>query len=89
MNDWQTNCGQNGQLHREMSETEGLAKVRVANRGSMTRIIRQVYKNLESRDGANLLRLRQHHLSLTEKLRVVKIDDELLEIVNEEELTQK
>lgn len=73
-----------------MPETEGLArkrKVRAAHRGSVTRIIGQVAENLESPDGPNLSRLRQHKISLSEKMEVLsKLDNELIEIVEEEEL---
>ncbi len=59
-------------------------KVRGAHRGSVTRIIAQVDDTLESTD---LSRLRQYKMSLSEKLEVLsKLDDELIEMVDEEEL---
>lgn len=73
-----------------MSEAEGLTrkrKVRAAHRGSATRIIGQVYENLESRDGINVPKLRQQKLLLSGKLDVLsKLDDELIEMVAEDEL---
>ena len=73
-----------------MPETEGLArkrKVRAVHRGSITRIIGQVYENLESRDGPNLPRLKQHKVSLSGKLEVLsKLDYELIELVGVEDL---
>ena len=73
-----------------MPETEGLdwkQKIRAAHRGSVTRIIGQVYENLESRDGPNLPRLKQHKVSLSGKLEVLsKLDDELIELVSVEDL---
>ena len=73
-----------------MPETEGLAwkqKIRAAHRGSVTRIIGQVYENLESRDGPNLPRLKQYKVLLSGKLEVLsKLDDELIELVGVEDL---
>ena len=73
-----------------MPETEGLTrkrKVRAAHRGSVTRIISQVYESLESGEALNLPRLRQQKLQLSGKLDVLsKLDDELIEMVAEDEL---
>ena len=73
-----------------MPETEGLTrkrKVRAARRGSVTRIISQVYESLESGEALNLPRLRQQKLQLSGKLDVLlKLDDELIEMVAEDEL---
>ena len=73
-----------------MPETEGLArkrKVRAAHRGSVTRIVGQVYEGLESGETLNLPRLRQQRSQLSGKLDVLsKLDDELIEMVAEDEL---
>ena len=73
-----------------MPETEGLArkrKVRAAHRGSVTRIVSQVYESLESGEALNLPRLRQQKSQLSGKLDVLsKLDDELIEMVAEDEL---
>jgi len=73
-----------------MPETEGLdrkRKVRAAHRGSATRIMNQVAENLGSPDGPNLPRLKQQKTSLAEKMEVLcKLDNELIEMVDEEEL---
>ena len=72
-----------------MAEEEGdsLARkkrVRAAHRGSVTRIIGQVEEALESADARRLKQLRQ---SLTDKSAILsKLDDELIEIVEEEQL---
>ena len=69
---------------------EGLArkrKVRAAHRGSVTRIVGQVYESLECEEALNLPKLRQQKLLLAEKLNVLsKLDDELIEMVGEDEL---
>ena len=78
------------QHHVDMPETEGLArkwKVRAAHRGSVTRIVSQVYENLESGEALNLPRLRQQKSLLSGKLDVLsRLDDELIEMVAEDEL---
>ena len=71
-----------------MPEIEGFAqkrKVRVAHRGSVTRIVGQVYESLESGEALNLSRLRQQKSLLSGKLDVLlKLDDELIEMVAED-----
>ena len=53
----------------------------------MTRIIRQVYEQLESGEPLNLPRLRQQKTLLAEKLDTLsKFDGELIEMVNEDDL---
>ena len=78
------------QHHEDMPETRRLdrkRKVRVAHRGSMTRIIGQASESLESGDTLSVPRLRQQKSLLSEKLYVLsKLDDELIEMVAEEEL---
>lgn len=73
-----------------MAEAEALSrkkKVRAAHRGSVTRIIGQVRENLEGEDVPNLTKLRQQKLSLSGKVDVLsRLDDELIEMVEEEEL---
>ena len=67
-----------------MTETEGLAwkqDIRAADRGSVYRIVGQVYESLEPGEALNLLRLRQQKSQLSGKL-----DDELIEMVAEDEL---
>ena len=62
-------------------------KVRVAHRGSVTRIIGQASESLESGDTLSVPRLRQQKSLLSEKLYVLsKLDDELIKMVAEEEL---
>ena len=74
----------------DMPETEGLArkrKVRAVHRGSVTRIVGQVYESLESGEALNLPRLRQQKSQLSGKLDVLsKLDDELIKMVAEDEL---
>ena len=78
------------QHHMDMPETEGLArkrKVRAAHRGSVTRIVSQVYENLESGEALKLPRLRQQKSLLSGKLDVLsKLYDELIEIVAKDDL---
>ena len=73
-----------------MPATDGLdrkRKVRAAHRGAVTRIMGQVRDNLDSPDGPNLRRLRQQKSTLSGKLDVLsKLDDELLDMVNEDDL---
>ena len=73
-----------------MPATDGLdrkRKVRAAHRGAVTRIMGQVRDNLDSPDGPNLRRLRQQKSTLSGKLDVLsKLDDELLDLVNEDDL---
>ena len=62
-------------------------KVRAAHRGSVTRILTQVYESLDSTEELNSTRLRQQKQSLSGKLDVLsKLDEELIELVPEEEL---
>jgi hypothetical protein len=62
-------------------------KVRAAHRGSVTRIIGQLYDNLESLDGPNLPKLRQQRVSLSRKLEVLsELDSAMLDLVDEEDL---
>ena len=73
-----------------MPETGGLdrkRKVRAAHRGSVTRIVGQVYESLESGDALSVPRLRQQKSLLSGKLDLLsKLDDELIEMVAEDEL---
>ena len=82
--------GQSAQHHVDMPETGGLdrkRKVIAAHRGSVTRIVGQVY---EFADALSVLRLRQQKSLLSGKLDVLsKLDDELIEMVAEDELDHK
>ena len=73
-----------------MPETGGLErkrKVRAAHRGSVTRIVGQVYESLESGDALSVPRLRQQKSLLSGKFDVLsKLDDELAKMVAEDEL---
>ena len=73
-----------------MPETGGLdrkRKVRAAHRGSVTRIVGQVYESLESGDALSVPRLRQQKSLLSGKLDILsKLGDELIEMVTEDEL---
>jgi len=61
-------------------------RVRAAHRGSVTRIIGQVEEAIASADTCRLKQLRQ---SLSDKSSVLsKLDDELIELVEEEELEE-
>ena len=65
-------------------------KVRAAHRGSVTRIVGQVYESLESGDALSVPRLRQQKSLLSGKLDVLsKLDDELTKMVAEDELEHK
>ena len=64
-----------------------MKKMRSAHRGSVTRILTQIYESLESTEQPNLARLRQQKQSLSGKLETLsKLDDELTELVDEDEL---
>ena len=55
--------------------------MRAGHRGTVTRIIRQVYENIEAPDGPNPSRLHQQKLSLAEKSEVLsRLDNEILEL---------
>ena len=74
----------------DLPETGGLdrkQKVRAAHRGSVTRIVGQVYESLESGDALSVPRLRQQKSLLSGKLDILsKLGDELIEMVTEDEL---
>ena len=60
-------------------------KVRAGHRGSVTRILTQVYELLDSTEELNSMRLRQWKQPLSGKLDVLsKLDKELIELVPEE-----
>ena len=76
-----------------MSDAEGLSwkkRVRVAHRGSVTRIVDQVYEVLRAEDGLSVPKLKQQKLTLSGKLDVLsKLDDELIELIHEEEMDEE
>ena len=76
--------------HDRTRRTRTKTKVRAAHRGSVTRIIGQVYEQLESEGPLNLPRLRQRKILLAEKRDILsKLDDELIEMVDEDDLEDK
>ena len=74
----------------KMSDSEELARkkrTRAAHRGSVTKIIKQVYECLESLDDTSSSRLRQQKTLLSEKERVLSaLDEEIMNLVSDEEL---
>ena len=65
-------------------------RVRAAHRGSVTRIVDQVYEVLQADDSFNIPRLKQQRMTLSGKLDVLsKLDDELIESIDEEELDEE
>ena len=72
--------------------SEGISrkrKVRGGHRGSATRMLSEVYETIESSADKNSIvtKLEECKISLEEKLRVIKRqDEEILELVDDEEL---